>query len=130
MSEACQARGKARYQPLEERSQGHPTLDPPVSKVLKDTRRITKILDRPPKASLTDRDSTDTDRAFCKTWRRLFQGTGDYAVNMLQDNTRDVYFSHWHGHHLPNPRATTVLYVFFCGEIIGEIGPWSLVGER
>lgn len=98
MFKAYGARGNARMQAIEERGRDSKTPDPPVSKAMKETKQITKILNRPSEPSLINRALSDTNGGFCKSCRRLFQGTGDHAMNLLKNDTQGVCYSHWDGY--------------------------------
>lgn len=99
---ASAARGRARMSMLEERQKDLDTPDPPAPKSLHKSKQIVKRLDHHNADASSSRESlTNLNGEFCKPCRRLFEGTGDDAMEIVTPGKAwGRYYAHWDGYFL------------------------------
>ena len=97
---AYAARGKARMKALEERSKDTVTPDPPRPRAFDTTKHISKNLDYAPDYSGKPSTLSELNPKYCKPCRRIFDGTGDPPLGLLEVETMGAFYAHWDGHYL------------------------------
>ncbi|KAI8625020.1 HET-domain-containing protein [Xylariaceae sp. FL1651] len=102
LTEATSARGAARMKIMEKsRDPDNKTIEAKHERISPATTNLViKDLVWRPEPRSPDHRLDSINQGFCRSCRRLFQGTGTEAINLLLRDDNGVFFEHFDGHFL------------------------------
>jgi hypothetical protein len=74
--------------------------DAPPSKALKNNKLISKDLNWRPEPLPSHHPLAPINEEYCSKCRRVFEGKGDHAINLLKTDNSGMFFQHWDGYFL------------------------------
>lgn len=94
------AGGRAAIKRLDDVHKDPNAKNAPPSKAIKNNKMISKDLNWRPEQLPSDHPLAPINEEYCSKCRRLFEGTGDHAINLHKTENGSMFFQHWDGHFL------------------------------